>query len=223
MKTVLDKEDLVFSSPEPGCVLSITGLPGSGNRVYDRSPYGKQGTVTGVGWVRLPGGLWVLSLDGVDDNVLISDWDNSLLGSDYTIEQWVKSDNLLVRGYAIGVASWSAGAFYIRTNSTAQKLEYSAYRGNDIVSGTALSEGNWYHITVRVLSGTAQFYLNGIVDGSPNSGHTLSGTHMLCIGKGHVGNEWSGLIGYTCLYCRALSAFEIRRRFKRERSLFGVW
>lgn len=126
MKTILDREDLVFNPPEPGCVLGIAGLPGRGTKIYDRSPYGNQGTVTGAGWVRLSGGLWALSFDGIDDNVSISDWDNDRLGSNYTIEQWVKSDNLLVRGYAIGVSAWTAGAFYIRTNSTTQKLEYSA-------------------------------------------------------------------------------------------------
>ena len=223
MKTVLDREDLVFSPPGPGCVLSITGLPGSGSKVYDRSPYGKQATVTGVDWVRLPGGLWVLSFDGIDDSVSVSDWDNGLLGSDYAVEQWVNSDNLLVRGYAIGVASWSTGAFYIRTNSTTKKLEYGAYGGNEIVSGTALSEDAWYYIAVQVISGTAQFYLNGIADGSPNSGNTLSGSHTLHIGKGHGENEWSGLIGFTRLHCRALSVFEIRRHFEQERSLFGAW
>jgi len=133
MKTVLDREDLIFSPPEPGCVFCIAGLPGSGSRIYDRSPYGKQGTVTGAGWARLPGGFWGLSSDGVDDSISVSDWDNGLLGSDYTVEQWVKSDNLLVKGYAIG------------------------------------------------------------------------------------------LIGLTCLYSRALSAFEIQRHLERERSLFGVW
>ena len=69
MKTLLDKEDLIFNPPQLCCVLCLPGLPGAGSKIYDRSPYGNVGTIVGANWVRLPGGLWCLNFDGADDHV----------------------------------------------------------------------------------------------------------------------------------------------------------
>ncbi len=223
MKTLVNREEVVFSPPEPGCVLYLPGTPGGGSKVHDRSPYGATAAMTGAVWVRLASGLWCLSLDGVDDYISLSDWDNDRLGADYTIEQWVRSDNLAVKGYVLGMPVWASGAFYIRTSAASQKLEFSAYGGNEITSDSALSNDAWYHIGVRVISGVAQFFLNGEADGSAGSGNTASNSHTLYIGKGHGENEWEGLIALNRVHGRTLSPLEIRRHFERERHLFGVW
>jgi len=55
---------LMFSPPELGCVLYLSGLPNSGSKIHDRSPYGNHGAITGATWQRLPSGLWCLSFDG---------------------------------------------------------------------------------------------------------------------------------------------------------------
>ena len=54
MKILLDKEDSIFNPPQLGCVLSLTGLPGGGNKTYDRSPYGNIGTIIGATWMSCP-------------------------------------------------------------------------------------------------------------------------------------------------------------------------
>ena len=71
MKTLLDRDidELIFDPPELGSVLYLTGLPCGGSKIYDRSPYGNHGTITGATWKRLPSGLWYLDLDALDDYV----------------------------------------------------------------------------------------------------------------------------------------------------------
>jgi len=49
MKALDDREDLVFSPPELGCVHYLPGLPGGGSKIHDRSPCGNIGTITGAG------------------------------------------------------------------------------------------------------------------------------------------------------------------------------
>ena len=34
---------------------------------WDRSRYQNHATITGATWIQMPNGLWVLSLDGIDD------------------------------------------------------------------------------------------------------------------------------------------------------------
>src|SRR3990167_10553439 len=38
---------------------------------FDRSRYQNHGTITGATWKRLPSGVWVMSFDGTDDNILL--------------------------------------------------------------------------------------------------------------------------------------------------------
>jgi len=67
MTTLVDIDKLVLDPPELGYILHLSGLPGAGSKIYDRSPYGNHGSITGATWIRTPGGLWCLSFDGSDD------------------------------------------------------------------------------------------------------------------------------------------------------------
>ena len=60
MQGLLERDKIVLNPPALGTVLFLSGLPGSGNRIYDRSPYGRLGVITGATWKRLPSGLWYL-------------------------------------------------------------------------------------------------------------------------------------------------------------------
>jgi len=85
-----DSKKMVFGRPEPGCALYLPGIPGGGSKIYDRSQYGNNGTITGAAWKRSDGGCWYLDFDGVDDVVNIAD-PVSLYPS--TIKLWVRIDN----------------------------------------------------------------------------------------------------------------------------------
>ena len=92
MKTLIDREDLVFDSAELGCVLHLPGLPGGDSTIHDRSPYGNHGTITGATWKRLPSGLWCLSFDGSDDYVTVGLGASINITGPFTTKAWVYAD-----------------------------------------------------------------------------------------------------------------------------------
>lgn len=71
MNKLVEARKLLFHPPNLGTVLYLTGLPGHGDTIYDRSPYGYHGTITGAVWTRLLTNSWVLDFDGSDDVVII--------------------------------------------------------------------------------------------------------------------------------------------------------
>ena len=81
-----------LSTPPIGCVLDLPGLPGGGNKIYDRSPYGNIGTIIGATWLRTPSGLWVLSFDGSDDYVDCGSGSSLDITGGITVEVWAKCD-----------------------------------------------------------------------------------------------------------------------------------
>jgi len=178
-----------------------------GVSLMSKDAYGHSCSVTGAIWT--PRGR---NFDGLDDYASINNWDNSRLGDTFTIEMWVRSDDLSARQYAIGMSSWGANVFYLRTE-TSQKLSFSVYGGSEMQTSSTLDADQWYHIVVQVVGGKAQFYLNAIADGSPTTGHNASGSYTLCIGKGHGENEWDGLIGEARIYNRALTPQEIQHNY----------
>ncbi len=80
------KRDLIFDPPDIGTVLYLPGLPGGGSKIFDRSPYGNNGTIVGATWARNAQGVWELSF-GTTDEV-----ETPALGltdaDDYTICEW---------------------------------------------------------------------------------------------------------------------------------------
>ena len=88
MRTILDVDELVFNPPELGCVLYLPGPPGGGNKIFDCSPYGNHGTITGATWEKTVGGLGCLSFDGTDDYVDFGDGLDAVLTSSFSVEMW---------------------------------------------------------------------------------------------------------------------------------------
>ncbi len=233
MPTLVDGEvKLKFGPPELGTVLYYPGLPGSGSKLYDRSPYGNQGTITGASWVRLSSGLWCLSFDGSDDDVdLGKDASLSILG-DLTIKFWSKAN----RG---------SDAFISNLNSNATRNQYGLIRGSggklrwqsfaaggndDFDSLGSARGGGWVH-TVVTLSGTDLVYhLNGVDQAIAKTvtnrcleserGNTFLGR------QGDWGSQ-GDLLGQMALEeivnGRAWTALEAINSFNREKHLFGVW
>lgn len=83
------RDKIVFDPPEIGCVLSLTGLPGGGSYIYDRSLYGNVGSIIGATLV-WQNGLWCLSLDGNDDYVTVPHQSSLNITTAVTIELWFK-------------------------------------------------------------------------------------------------------------------------------------
>jgi len=107
-----------LSTPAIGCGLDLPGLPGGGNKIYDRSPYGNISAITGATWKRLPSGLWYLDFDGTDDYVdcgnftpagdadkqlTVLYWWKGATGGSYTIAQQDRGENQ--RSFYVGATA----------------------------------------------------------------------------------------------------------------------
>ncbi len=230
MKTVLDRGDFALNPPELGCVLSLSGPPGGGNKIYDRSPYGNIGTITGATWSRLPGGLWCLSFDGGDDYITVTYASSldCLLG--FTLECWFKPGEL-DRAQGLLNRAWR-NPYSLYLDNAANKLKSGITLADDtngyLTANTPLAIDVWHHcaVTWNTSDGVRTIYLNGEADGTDTigAGQLLKVfSDNLLLGSIGGATDVKGLLALGRVYNRALSALEIQNHFNREKYLFGVW
>jgi hypothetical protein len=94
--------------------------------------------------------------------------------------------------------------------------------GND-VGNTVVTDSAWHHgtVVVRRTAGTAQFYLDGVSDGSANISSvtgSIDATEVATIGaqRGLL-NSFGGSLDDVRIYNRALSGDEIKRLYNMGR------
>lgn len=242
MKTMLDIDKLVFSPPDLGCSLYLTGLPGGGSKIHDRSPYGNHGTVTGAVWKRLPSGLWCLNFDGSDDYVDCGS-DNSLeIGTNgWSVNVWLKvpsdSNYRVILNSMVVFATNSSKGYYLYLGNDDTRVSWGVSDGttriqNYVVSPITLKDNTWHHIvaTFNSTTDTVKLYVDTTEIGSDTSGTPL-GTIIndrqpefgRDYGSGSPRYYFLGLLALPRVYNRALSALEIQNCFNQEKHLFGVW
>ena len=237
-----------LSTPPPppiGCVLYMPGLPGAGNKIYDRSPYGNHGTITGATWKRLPSGLWCLDFDGTDDNGDCGDADvfsfTDGAGTDkpFTMLVWIKPDVPWASGDIISKRLSTTTLEYFLTFSSNGTAYLRLYNSGGTINNLtktlddAIEEGKWVLMGAtydgsEVHTGLI-LYKNGLVadaTGAETGTYTGMGNSSapLTIGARSGGAPYfDGGIALPRIYNRALSALEIQNHFNREKHLFGVW
>ena len=118
---------------DPSMVLNLTGYPGGGSILQDRSLYRNNGTISGATWVRTPGGLWCLSFDGTDDSVDCGDNPSHNCDTRLYLAAWVYNE------------STAAGQIFQR-KSAANVYCYRLYTN----SKTSLTFDVWNASNVRV-------------------------------------------------------------------------
>ena len=235
MKTLLDKESLVFKPPELGCVLYLPEFPGSGSKIHDRSPYGHVCTITGATWHRLPSGLWYLDFDGTDDRVDCGN--NSALRptSAVTVEVWFKPDNT-AGGYVVCMpytTTWSnpyySYAIYYLTDERLM-LGWNIGGASDSMLGTIgdVPTGVWHHISLVFDGVNMTCYVDMSIYKTAAAAGVIaySGAPKLALGTRNIdalGEYSKGYIALPRVYNRALTALEIQNHFGQEKHLFGVW
>lgn len=229
MKTVLDKEDLVFNPPEPGCVLYLPGLPGGASKIHDRSPYGNHGTITGATWVRLPSGLWCLSFDGSDDHVNCGSGDSLNPTSAMSVMAWVKFAEFKT-GQCISSKydgnGWIFGPDPNTSPYDALRFKVWGATNGHRLGATHLSADTWYHICGVYESSDIHIYLNSILDDGTTGGTipaaiTPSATALYIARYSSVYTH--GDIALFRMCNSGLTALGIQNCFNREKHLFGVW
>jgi len=82
-------------------------------------------------------------------------------------------------------------------------------------TGSALTVGNWYHVTLTTANittysvGNTKVYLNGIVDISATGNGSTSG--LQCFGDYSSGSYFNGVIAYVKTWNAELSQAEVQR------------
>jgi len=229
-----------LSTPPIGCVLDLPGLPGGGNKIYDRSPYGNHGTITGATWERLPSGLWVTHFDGVND--LINCGSGSSLDdlTNCTCLFWVYFDT----------SEYGEGNYPTMFEKTRYRFNiYSAggpthgrpwaYRyfegGGSVTANSigteALSATTWYLLgySFSSVDNKIRLYTNGVevsyTEQVAGVGTLVSeaGDDLILGNRAGTDNTLDGMLALIRMYNRVLSALEIQNHYQQEKHLFGVW
>ncbi len=218
----------LFAPPALGTVLSLTGLPGGSNKIQDRSSYGNNGTITGASWVKLPGGLWCLYFDGIDDHVEITHHPSLDIVARITIKFWVRFatlnvvQTLFAKSWATAwdVHLWSTNRANTRFQIGGATVECYAPAANF----TAVAN-TWYHWVIRYDGANLKIFIDADEkDSDAGSGSIGTNGTNLRIGESLSGaSDFNGDIALIEIINRAWSAMEIQNSFDREKHLFGVW
>jgi len=231
MRSLVDVNSVVFEPPSLGCVMCLSGLPGSGPKIFDRSPYGNTATIVGAAWVKQPGGIWCLSFDGVDDHIICNDTESLDIQESLTLELWLRftEDPPVATSWSIMEKGGRGGgtnnfALYTETHSTV--LRFGA-GFDDVWASFTVTSGpvglnNWHHIAVTYDGSYIRSYIDGIQDLIQVKDGLLSknNNNLLVFGTADCAK------GYTVLnriYTRALPSLEIAGHFEKEKNLFGAW
>ena len=225
MKALLENK-IMFRPPPLGCVLALPGLPGSGSKIYDRSPYGNSGAVNGATWTCLPSGLWHLQFDGSDDYAEIPGITGAIATEQLSVGAWIRMDRLNAGEQDIiscqdGSGGWS---YY----NTLDDLYFTVRIGGGMetvqITGAAVV-GTWYHVICVYDGINLRSYRNGqAVQTLYSPGTVGGGATGLKLGRfGASGLYSQCALALPCLYRRSLSALEIQNLFQWEKELLGVW
>jgi len=233
MKTLLDREDLVFNPPELGCVLYLPGLPGGGSKIYDRSPYGTPGSITGAAWKRLPSGLWCLNFDGTDDKVTVTSGGLDGITDSFTVKVWFKKDAnkgigaiFIKNSYTFSIVTEAIGGVgttaHIRCYVGGTNYEDFVVRPLSIVNPTV-----WLCFGLTYDGTTARVYKNGQAHtANTSAGKSAAATGAMYIGRFEPGGgyEFPGDIAILQIIRGTVwTELDFQNSFNREKHLFGVW
>ncbi len=235
MRTLVhhDINGQVFNPPEPGCVLCLTGLPGGGSKLYDRSPYGNLGTITGATWQRLPSGLWYLDFDGSDDGINCGN-PASLQLSTITWELWVKpkaqTANNTYKGLLTKGASYYHGLHIYYQNDNPTYIWLCVDDTTDTYAGINYRwpspTARWWYVVGIADTTRMELFVNAVSVGSATGSYQPT-ADSCSVGIGGVGGgsarNCACCIALPRIHNRLLSKFEIQRHFAEEKHLFGVW
>ncbi|MFH1882841.1 MAG: LamG domain-containing protein [Planctomycetota bacterium] len=215
---------------------------GSGNKAFDLSGNGNDGTIVGAIWSSGKFGS-AISLPGTDEYVNVPDKDILDMSAALSIVALInptvvnsadsivsKYDSLVLanqRSWALTINNTGLLRFAGTDNGT------SANYWSVTTNNTVISANLWQTVAV-VYSGAntnVDLHVNGVekassVDVKPVTSSLHIGTAPLDIGAAHSGtaNYFPGKIGYVMIFNRALSASEIALLYREPFCMFDrVW
>lgn len=184
------------------------------NTAEDKSLEGNDGTLANGASITLDPG--VLLLDGNNDHVTLNA-DTSLdIEGEITISAWVKIDTAAHNSEYVFFGAVDSGGFEgYATRIHSNKHEYfSSIKGAWVTSNTTINDGEWHHIVVSVTVANANFYLDGVADGTPASNYPGTQNAAKWIGcDNSVANLFDGNISNLMILNRALTADEVNKLY----------
>jgi len=161
----------------------------------------------------------MITLDGRDDYVQLPGTVTD--GEDFTFAAWVKWD---------GGAAWQRimdfgngmNGFMFLTPSQGTGMQFTIHQNNtdqNIVTGSAMPQGKWVHVTVTLAGDTGKLYLNGQLAGT-NDKMTFNPKNLMTreayLGKSRFAADayFKGSLDDVRIYNEALSPDEIARLAK---------
>lgn len=219
-----DIDNPKFDPAELGCILYLPGLPGGSTKIYDRSPYGNHGAITGATWTRLPSGLWCLNFDGTDDLISVNHNVNLIGMGSLTFEWWekwaeYKTARVIYKNLSYYVLFWDNGHVYGRVYTDGSSAEVDSGAG-DISAGDV---GKWIYWQLVYDGSTVKLFKNLNEIGSGATTGNVTGTNTFYLAGGYAGQKSNSSIALFRFHNRALSMLERQNHFNREKHLFGVW
>jgi len=184
---------------------------GTGSVAIDASGNGNDGNISGA--VRVAGRFgWALSLNGVNDLVLVNDTSLLRLTTAMTLEAWVWPGATAsgMQGLVDKADSYFLAAALSAGNGPAAGGTFGG-RLVAVEAASPLLTGQWVHLAATYDGSSVVLYINGLFAASTSrQGRFASSTSSLRIGgTGTAGENFQGLIDEVRLYDRALSQAEI--------------
>lgn len=231
--TLTTKRPSLDSGFDPGCVLYFPGLLGGGSTIYDRSPYGNDGTIEGASWIKTPSGLWALSFNGSSDDVDCGSDSSIKPTSALSVELWFRrAANSAVEPFfddgeptapnrdGIGCTIRATGEIWFSFGNDAS---YTSSK----TSGT-YDDDVWHHLVNTWAGGTLDIFIDGAeaaYDGAQGTQAALRASDKNFFFGQDASDSiyWGGYLALIRMYNVALTPAQILSHFNQERHLFGAW
>ena len=205
-----------------GLVMWYIMNEGTGNSIFDYSGYGNNGSFIGID----PGADWLpgrsgfaIDLDGSNDRIECGTDSSMNVTGDMTLSIWCKKDDttydyLFTRYNA---CSDNQAVYALQVNTSGEPLCVIANAaGNGNVNGkstTAVNDGAWHHVAVRVTGVTIEVWVDGVLGTSP--GTITAGRYSAASAPTLIGDingcttSWHGQVDDARIYNRALTDWEL--------------
>jgi hypothetical protein len=176
---------------------------GSGNKAYDSSGYGNDGTINGIPhWVTGRVGT-ALYFDGFTSSVEIPNSESLSMTEQITIEAWTNmSTDSSIGGSIVGKTTFLNSAYFLREVNGGQIYWY----GSDPNSPPA---GEWHHIAATYDGTIYKCYIDGELSGEKDWGYasTIPENELPVT----IGGSFDGMIDEVKIYDHALSGDDIHK------------
>jgi len=193
------------------------------------------GGATDPTWTRLPSGLWVVSLDGLEEHYVDCGSDASLIPAPaYTLEVWVKGLSFPAGG--VRGTIFTKGGNYQPYALFAQETTFDVFIRTrfilpifnevDLYSITYLDDPNRFYYVVATFDGDEIKLFIDAVEERSDAGHaaeTLWNDPTFNVYIGPPVNNWflTSLIAFPRIYNYALDPTTISKHYEAERRFLG--